>query len=440
MMEQATGPTRLDRIYQAIVNEEDARVCTDISEDACQYVPRNFFLIATCQTLSNLGDHLANPKTVLTWLLGFVGAPGALVAFLVPIRESGSLVPQLLIASLVRRMPRRKVIWVVGSLLQALAVLGIGIVAAVSTGSAAGWLIVLLLAAFSLARGLNSVASKDVLGKTIPKRRRGRVSGLGATLSGLAAIGLGLYLGTRGSGADSPMFYFALLGAAAALWFVAALVYGNIREFAGETQGGGNALFEALERLDLLRTDRDFRRFVIARALLLCSALSAPYYVVIAQQQHGIDLESLGWFILANALAASLSASFWGMKADVSSRRVLLVASAWAAILGLMVAAVATFESPLRDSAWTYPVAFFLLGIAHSGVRLGRKTYVVDMAGGNRRTDYVAVSNTVIGLILLLSAVLAPLSVVITPAGIILLLSVCGLIGVATCARLPEVQ
>ncbi len=439
-MELATGPSRRDRTYEAIASEEDARVCTDISEDACRYVPRNFYLIAICQTLSNLGDHLANPKTVLTWLLGFVGAPSALVAFLVPLRESGSLVPQLFIASFVRRMPKRKTVWVIGSVLQALAVLGIGVVAAVSTGATAGWLIVLLLAVFSLSRGLNSVASKDVLGKTIPKTRRGRVSGLGATISGLAAILLGLYLGTRAPGSDSPMFYFTLLSTAAALWFLAALVYGNIREFAGETAGGGNAFSEALKRLDLLRTDRQFRRFVITRALLLCSALSAPYYVVLAQQRHGLDLASLGWFVLANALAASLSASFWGIWADVSSRRVLLVASAWAAVVGLVVAAVATFDSPLRDSVWTYPAAFFLLGIAHSGVRLGRKTYVVDMAGGNRRTDYVAVSNTVIGVILLMTAVLAPLSIIITPAGIILLLSVCGLLGVATGATLPEVE
>ena len=46
-------------------------------------------------------------------------------------------------------------------------------------------------------------------------------------------------------------------------------------------------------------------------------------------------------------------------------------------------------------------MAFFILGIAHAGVRVGRKTYVLDMAGGNKRTDYVAVSNSAIVLILL---------------------------------------
>ncbi|HUU84619.1 MAG TPA: MFS transporter [Phycisphaerae bacterium] len=439
-MEHVPEPGRLDRMYQAIVDEEDARACTDISDDACQYVPRNFFLIGACQTLSNLGDHLANPKTVLAWLLGAVGAPASLVALLVPIRESGSMIPQLVIGSFVRRLPRRKMVWVAGAVLQAAAVLGIGLVAASLVGRTAGWLIILLLAMFSLSRGLNSVASKDVLGKTIPKRRRGRLSGFGATASGCAAIVVGLYMGMAQEGSDPTRFYVTLLIAAAVLWVVAGFVYANIQEFAGETAGGANALFEAVKRLDLLRTDRDFRRFVITRALLLCSALSAPYYVVLAQQTHGTDLKSLGWFILANALATSLSASFWGIMADVSSRRVLLAAAVWAAVLGLGVFAVSTLDSPLRDWTWTYPIAFFLLGIAHSGVRIGRKTYIVDMAGGNRRTDYVAVSNTVIGVILLLTGLLAPLSSHVTPAGIILLLSICGLIGALTCVTLPETE
>lgn len=37
----------------------------------------------------------------------------------------------------------------------------------------------------------------------------------------------------------------------------------------------------------------------------------------------------------------------------------------------------------------------------HQGVRLERKTYVVDMAEGNRLTDYVVVGNALMGILLL---------------------------------------
>ena len=56
------------------------------------------------------------------------------------------------------------------------------------------------------------------------------------------------------------------------------------------------------------------------------------------------------------------------------------------------------------------PLAFFLLGIAHAGVRVGRKTYIVNMAEGNRRTDYVAIANTLIGIFLLIAGLLAGLA------------------------------
>ncbi len=87
-----------------------------------------------------------------------------------------------------------------------------------------------------------------------------------------------------------------------------------------------------------------------------------------------------------------------------------------------------------------YPTAFFCLGIAHAGIRLGRKTYIIDMAGGNKRTDYVAVSNAVIGGILLIGGgALAALSF-LSPEALILLLACASLAGALLGLGLPEVQ
>ena len=62
-------------------------------------------------------------------------------------------------------------------------------------------------------------------------------------------------------------------------------------------------------------------------------------------------------------------------------------------------------------------------------MRVGRKTYVVDLATGNKRTDYVAISNTVIGVLLLLVGSVGALSPIIGNAGIIALLAFMGLAG-----------
>ena len=58
-------PTSTDRLYALVANEEDARVCTDISEDACREVPGNFFRTIVASMFTNIGDLLINPRTVL---------------------------------------------------------------------------------------------------------------------------------------------------------------------------------------------------------------------------------------------------------------------------------------------------------------------------------------------------------------------------------------
>ena len=183
-----------DDLYEKLTDEEDARLCRDIDERACRESPQNFFYLLTSQFLTKLGDAIASPKTTLAWLTTTVGAPAFVLGLLVPIRESGSLIPQLFIGGIVRSLPVRKWVWVVGSVAQAACIAGIGFVALRLDGAAAGWSILGLVTLFSLARGFCSVASKDVLGKTIPKKIRGQLTGGSARAAGLLTVGVGVAL------------------------------------------------------------------------------------------------------------------------------------------------------------------------------------------------------------------------------------------------------
>jgi hypothetical protein len=305
-------------------------------------------------------------------------------------------------------------------------------------GYAAGGGITGALVFFSLARGFCSVSMKDVQGKCIPKTRRGRLSGLATTIGGSATVALTAAL-FWDRGDPSLTFYTLLLLLAAALWLIAGVLFASVDEYAGETGGGGNAINEAFNSLSLLRDDAPFRHFVITRALLLGSALAAPYFVVLAQQASDTGW-MLGVFLLASSLASSLSASFWGWAADTSSRRVMIRGAAMASAVCLLVGGVnALVPGKGSGGAWFYAVAFFVLNIAHAGVRLGRKTYLIDMAGGNKRTDYTAVSNTVIGVLLLLTGGLTALISLVSEVAVVLLLGVMGLMGLFSALRLGEV-
>ncbi len=427
-------------LYSKLMNEEDARACKAIDESACKEVPGNFIWLVFSQFLTQLGDAFANPKIVLPAVMEAVSAPLYLLGFLVPIRESGSMMPQLIIASYVRRLPIRKYIWVAGSLLQALCMLLIALVAWQLEGTTAGWSIIGLLILFSLARGMCSVASKDVLGKTIPKTQRGRLNGWSASVAGLVTLLVGaLFIWQGADGVMNGTGFGVMLALAGLLRVLAALSYTQVREYPGATEGGVNGFKQAFQRLEILKTDSAFRLFVITRALFLCSALSAPYYVVLAQQTHDNSPVLLGLFIIASGAAGLLSGPFWGRFADHSSRWVMSVAAFLSSLVGLLVWAIDSWANAWLDSFWLIPLCYFGLSVAHQGVRVGRKTFVVDMAEGNKRTDYVAVSNTVIGVVLLVMGFTGALSVAVPISSIILILCLMGLVGVFLSHRLPDV-
>ena len=425
-----------EEVYQRLSNTEDARACKAIDENACKVVPGNFITLLVSQLFSKFADALLNPKVTLPWLLQSLNVPASFIAWLVPIRESGSMLPQLAIANLIRQCKVRKWVWVAGALVQALCIIAMLISALTLTGNAAGYAIIACLIVFSLARGFNSIASKDVLGKVIPKQQRGNISGLAASFAGFATLtfGLGLwYLQTLGF---ENGVYIALM-LAVVMWLFAALSYSRIKEYAGATEGAKNGLVHALSKLTILYEDKQFAHFVFTRALLLCSALSAPFYIVLASEQ-AFDFSLLATFMALSGLASLVSAPIWGRLSDLSSQRVLVFAALLVTLNGFLVYAIAHFSPSMLDEFWLLPLCYFFLTVAHQGVRLGRKTYLVDMAQGNKRTDYVAVSNTVIGLVLLILGSVGLLNAYLSTAELILLYSLLGLAGAISAWRLPN--
>lgn len=78
-----------------------------LDPQVAEHVEPNALTLLAAQSLTKFGDRIVDPKTVLPYLLAAGGAPAALVGLLVPIRESGSLLPQVALLSLVHRVRYR---------------------------------------------------------------------------------------------------------------------------------------------------------------------------------------------------------------------------------------------------------------------------------------------------------------------------------------------
>ena len=264
--------------------------------------------------------------------------------------------------------------------------------------------------------------------------------GLSTGLSGVAVLALGLWIGVGHLREADINVFASLLVAGGVLWIMAAMVFTLIAEQPGATQGGGNALTVAVGQLTLLTTDKPFRLFVCARGLLLSVALAPPFYVLIAQQQSDSTLLGLGALIIANGLGSSLSAPFWGYLGDRSSKQVILIATIGASLLGIFTFMAITNHWQWAVSEIAMALIFLVLNIMHSGVRLGRKVYLVDMASGENRAAYVAVSNTVIGVLMLLGGLMGLIGDWLGASATILILSLLSLVAVLFVRHLPDVS
>ena len=409
---------------------------------------RNASRFVIANGMQNLGDELVAAKTVLPWLFQSAGVPAALTGLLVPIRESGSMLPQAALTQLVVNSPFRKRLWILGGIVQALAALGIAVAALLADGLLLGLTVLVLLGVLSLGRALSSITGKDVQGRTISKGKRGVVTGRATTLGGVSTLVVGGLLVFLGDVSLAAIVVLLLIGAAA--WGVASLVFTGIVEptaAAGEAAAAGKDQDKRsgqkgnwwADTWGLFRHDKKFRDFVIVRSLMLVSALSTSFIVALSHSAGNDSLSGLAGFVLASGLAALLGGVVSGRLSDISSRKVMTYGAAIASTL-LILIVLAARTLPQEWNFYLLPLGFFAINLVHTGIRVARKTYVVDMAEGNQRTRYVASANTLMGVILLL---VGAVSAVIASAGnaaAIIFLALIGFVGVWRAGKLPEVS
>lgn len=367
---------------------------------------RNGLRHVVALTASKLSDGLIDPKLILSWLLTSLGAPALLVGLLVPIREAGALLPQILLSGWLRRLRYRKRFWAVGAMGQGASAALIVLAALSLTGWAAGLAICAALAALAVSRAACSVSYKDVLGKTVAKSRRGAVTGAAGSISAAGVILLGVLLLTVVLRSETAVLMAIAL--AAGLWLAAAALMLRLEEAPSDPDGA------ARPELAPLWQDRQLQLFILVRGLLVPTALAPPYFVLLAARQGNLELRGLGVLVLVSALASFVSSYVWGRLADWSSRRVLMLTGLLGA--AAMLAAVLAVWLGLGDTPWALPLALFALMLAYHGVRQGRSIYLVDMSPPESRATYAALANTAIGTLLLVAGAIGGLAALIGPS------------------------
>lgn len=426
-----------EKLYETLTGSSD----DDDDDDAPRVgarEPANGAVHVVSLSATKVADGLIDPKLVLAWLLTALGAPGLFIGALVPVREAGALLPQLALARRVEAAPRRKIVWAAGSALQGVFALGIALAAVTLAGWAAGAAVLICLAGLSVARAACSLSHKDALARTIAKTRRGAIMGTGSTVGSVAVLGFGAAL-ALGLIPLRPGAIAIAVAVAGLLWLAAAALFLLLAE-APRAPGDEKGEDEGVAALAApLWSDPGFRRFVAVRALLTVTALAPPFLVMLSMAGGPQALGHLGPLVLASAGAAIVSSYVWGRLADRSSRQTLMAAGALGAVALGGAAATGLATGGLGGMAGA-AAAVFLAQIAYAGVRTGRKVHLTDMAEDDERARYTALSNTLIGAVLVVGGLFGLLADIVGPAWVLAVFAACSAAAVLLAASLGEVQ
>ncbi|EAR22098.1 hypothetical protein [Nitrococcus mobilis] len=435
-----TGFARLHALL--VDDDESAQVCRDLPESACRAQPHNYGVHVVSLSLARVGEGLADTKLVLAWLLDAIGAPTWALGLLVPVRESLAMLPQLVISARIRRLAMRKTVYVFGCVVQGATVVGFGLMgwfAQMFSCALVGIIAVALIAIFALGRSLCSISHKDLLGKTVDMGWRGSVSGTAGTIAALATLLLAIAYSVGWIPLTVPIVA-GMVALGGACWLLAAFVFGLLREEPGATTGDIDGLAAVIAQLGLLRSDAQLRRLIVARTLLLSSALAPPFYIALSGDRAASGLGTLGPFMVAAAAASLTSTYVWGRFSDKSSRLVLMLAATLATLANAVAAFVALTMPTVLEEASLLPVLLFVLMIAHQGVRLGRSVHVVDMADRDNRATYTALSNSVVGLILLAGGVFGVIAQWLGIGAVLAVFTSMAALAILVAAGLDDVQ
>jgi MFS family permease len=246
---------------------------------------------------------------------------------------------------------------------------------------------------WALGGGLAGTAWQNMIARIFPPSQRGRFFGTQRMLGGLAGVG-GTLVATAIIQRWPYPANFALcffLGGSCLV-----ISYGFLtmtREPAVGCVRAGQVTHSAYMRQlgRLLRTDRQYTRFLAGRSLVLLAAMPIGYTTIYAIAQFGASTTEVG-HLAAVLLAAQVASNLlWGTMGD---RRGHLWVLARAPLIGGIASVIALSAASIH---WLYP-ACVLFGMAYAGTTIAGINSVLDLAPIAERPMYIGLTGTLIAI------------------------------------------
>lgn len=312
------------------------------------------------------------------------------------IAGSGWFLPQLFTANTVQRLARKKPVVVnLGFFTERLPIwlLPISALLAVESPTLALILFFIGYAGHGLGAGLIATAWQDMIARCFPVDRRGRFFGV----STFVGSSVGIAAATVSAWLLAMLVFptnFAASFALAALFITLSWAFISFtREPVqpGSRQRQSNRQFWS-SLPDILRSDRNFRNFLIGRLLLVIGGMGVGFVTVAAVQRWQIGDGIVGLYTTFMLVGQTVGTLGFGLLADRRGHKISVELGG----LALLIAFIIAWFAPAPQ--WYY-VVFLLLGIVNGAMMVSGLMIVFEFSEPKMRPTYTGLTNTSLGVL-----------------------------------------
>jgi MFS family permease len=364
----------------------------------------NFRMLMVGYISFGTGITFISVSTVLPALAGELTRSAPLIGLVSTIFSGSWFLPQLLVARVLHGKPRQKPYLMIGVAGR----LALPVVAVALWGGLAKQPMAMLalcyacIGLFMLFDAFGSVPWFDIVARTIPASRRGRLVGISQVVVGVLGIGVGALVGLIMVSPRLPFpNNYALLFLLATIGFIpSSVALAFLREPPPEERrpAGDAAAMGGRELLKPL-ADAEFRRFVACRLMVGMVDMAIPFFVGHAEGVLRLPRGMIGGFVIAQTLGGIVASGALGLVSERwGTRNVIRIGSAVTVLGPLLALAAHLAHNSILSSA--YPLVYFTLGVMNAIRMLGFSNYLLEIAPADRRPTYVGLANTLGGAVM----------------------------------------
>ncbi|HEY9087632.1 MAG TPA: MFS transporter [Anaerolineaceae bacterium] len=368
--------------------------------DAQQQIERNFrwnFLVNTVDgTFFSFGISFFSSKIILPLFVSHYTSSPLVIGLITFLGWSGVLLPQVFMANIIERAPRKKFFAVnLGFFLERLPLLLLPLAVyflAVDYPLATLIIFFALYGWHNFGAGIIIVGWQDLIAKVIPTERRGRFFGisnfLGYGMGILGALAVPLLLDRN----PFPRGYVIAFSITGVCVFLSWVMLSLTREPAVASAKAPVSQAEYLRSLpEILRKDRNFRSFLLAQIISALSGMAGGFLVIYSAERWNLPDAQASAFMIALQVGLAVAFLFFGFLADRKGHK-LILEICFLSNFALLLLAIAA-PGPL----WFYPI-FFLSGAVQAGNILSGFAIVYEFTAAETRPTYIGLANTIPGI------------------------------------------